>query len=91
MEREQALELLNDAHNFPGPFLFRAVVGAGHRATVVSALSAIAGLEVVGVDERLSRNGNWTSVHTRVQAESAEVVLDAFAILHALDEVKMVL
>jgi putative lipoic acid-binding regulatory protein len=54
-------------------------------------MAEIDGVEVRDVEQRPSRNGNYCSLRIHVHAASAEIVLEGFAVLHALDEVMMVL
>jgi putative lipoic acid-binding regulatory protein len=93
MDRDRAIELLNDNHSFPGAFQFRVVVRPGAQAAVVSAIASVGGdeLAVRSVDERPSREGNYTSVHVLTHVERAELVLEVYAVLGGLDEVVMAL
>lgn len=87
MNRQEALELLRQSQEFPGSYRFRVVVRAGETAPVVSAVSAELGAALKDVDERPSRKGTYTSVRLRAEVESAEQVLEVYALLEALDGV----
>lgn len=87
MNRQEALELLRQSQEFPGSYRFRVVVRAGETATVVSAVSAVLGSSMEKVDERESRKGTYTSVRMLARVESAEQVLEVYALLEALDGV----
>lgn len=89
MDRDQSLRLLRDQHTFPGPFVFRAFVRPDGRAAVVTAVRASLGpgSDVISVEERVSREGRWVSLHLSVQVTSAEDVLGIYDVLRALEEV----
>ena len=85
MERDQAIELLESNHEFPGPFQFRVVVRPADRTSTVSAMSASVGdATVLDIEERASRNGTYIALHVRMQLERAEQVLDVYEVLGQL-------
>jgi putative lipoic acid-binding regulatory protein len=73
MDRDAALELLRNHHEFPGPFEFRVVVRPGATTSTVSAMIAAAGSEARAVDvgERRSRQGNYVALHVKIHVEAA--------------------
>ena len=87
MDHADALELLRSSHTFPGPFRFRTVVRTGETAGVLSAIAATAGREVGPITEKPSRKGTYVSLRVEVEVESAQQVLDIYAVLQAMDEV----
>jgi len=91
--RAQALELLANHHEFPGMFEFRAVVLPESKSATVTAVAAAVGGEhhVERVTERRSSKGKYVSVRVRVQVESAEMVLEVYAVLKAVRGVMTVL
>ena len=91
-ERDRALQLLRAQHTFPGPFSVRVVVAPERRSDVVGAVSAIVGSgSLREIDEKSSRNGTYAAVRVRFVADSAEQVLDVYALLGALDGVRAVM
>lgn len=91
MDREAALELLRSAHSFPGPYRLRVVVRAGLRAGVVSALQALVGERLASVDEQPSRHGAYVSLRLVIDMQTAEQVLDAYALIEEIDGVLTVM
>jgi putative lipoic acid-binding regulatory protein len=89
MDRDAALELLRNHHEFPGPFEFRVVVRPGATTSTVSAMIAAAGSEARAVDvgERRSRQGNYVALHVKIHVEAAEHVLDVYEVLSGLEHV----
>lgn len=89
MEREDALELLRDQHDFPGVFKFRVVVRPESVGSVLSAITTAAGEKstVREVQQRVSRKGNYIALHVDIHLPSAETVLEVYAILQGLDGV----
>lgn len=92
LDREAALHLLREQHSFPGPFEFRVVVRPDARERVVDAVRAAIGLgRVLETSERPSKNERYFSVRVLAEVDSAEAVLDVFAVLSELDGVLMTL
>jgi putative lipoic acid-binding regulatory protein len=89
MDRDEALSLLRAHHVFPGPFEFRVVVRPDHKTSTVTAMTAAAGLgaRVVDLGERRSRQGTYVALRVRIEVESAERVLDVYAILGEMPHV----
>ena len=89
MDRDTSLDLLREAHVFPGIFEFVIVVKAHAMSTVLSAAVAAVGPDghVERVTERRSTRGNYVSLHLYVQVQRAEQVLDVYGVLQELDGV----
>jgi len=89
MEREEAVELLQSNHTFPGPFQFRVVVRPPAAAGTVTAMVAAAGPGALATDvsERLSKKGTYVALHVTIEVESAERVLDVYDILGQMEDV----
>jgi len=89
MEREDTLELLRQQHTFPGGFDFRVVVRKGAVTPVVTAIVAAAGpgAKVENLRERESRKGTYTAVCVSITVDSAERVLDVYAVIKELPDV----
>ena len=91
-DRAQALTLLETAHAFPGPYVFRVVVRRGREPAVISALaSALPETGGLDVTERPSRNGNYVALRMRLTVGSADDVLDTYQVLKTVDGVLTVL
>ena len=92
-ERDRALALLRDQHDFPGGFSFRVVVHPPNRSTVLSAVAAAVDGRgsVVDVSERASRNGTYVALHIQVHIDDAEVVLDVYEVLRGVDGILTVM
>lgn len=88
-DRAAAIALLEAEHTFPGTFQFRVVVHAAARDAVVAALTAAG--ELGEVTDRPSRGGKYLSLRVPLQLQSAEQVLDVYALLGDLDGVLMIL
>ena len=90
-DQESALELLKSQHDFPGPFIFRIVVLPEHSASIVSAVACIVQQSgsIEKVDERESRTGRFMSIHFHCQMDSAESVLEVYAVITGLEGVVM--
>jgi len=84
--RDKALELLRAHHTFPGTFEFRAVVlPESKSATVAAAAAAVGGRDRIrDVTERRSSRGRYVSVRLSVDVDSAEAVLEVYAVLKAV-------
>ncbi|MEM6925907.1 MAG: DUF493 domain-containing protein [Myxococcota bacterium] len=91
-DRRRVLELLRSQHTFPGPYRFRIVTRPTDRATILTAVGAAAGEDVIlDVSERPSRNGSYVAVHVDAQMGSAEDVLDIYDVIRELPEVLTVM
>ena len=92
-ERDRALALLRDQHEFPGEFSFRVVVHPPSRSTILSAVVAAVGEggTLVRVSERASRKGTYIALHIRVQVDDAETVLDVYEVLKGVDGILTVM
>ena len=89
MKREEALELLQHQHTFPGPFDFRVVVRTGTQAQVVTAMTAAAGegARLANVTSRPSKKGTYEALLIQIDIESAERVLEVYEMVQTLPEV----
>jgi putative lipoic acid-binding regulatory protein len=93
-DREASLNALNEAHVFPGPFMFK-VIGENSPVFVAQVVQAAVG--VLGPQERPevtireSSGGRHQAVTMVVTVPDAERVLEIWAILGGLPGVKMVL
>jgi len=89
MKREEALELLEHQHTFPGPFDFRIVVRMGTQAGVVSAISSVIGPDasVQDLTSRPSSKGTYEALVIRVQIGSAQQVLEVYELIQTLPDV----
>lgn len=89
MDRDAALALLREQHEFPGPFEFRVVVRPAQVTSTVSAMVAGAGagaaLEHVG--QRESRKGTYVALQVRIRLRAPEAVLDVYEVIKSLDVV----
>lgn len=91
MDRDEALELLESQHDFPGPFEFRVVIPPSKKELTVSAMAAALDqrASIERVSERLSRQGNYLALRVRIQLESAEGVLEVYSVINALEYVHL--
>ena len=89
MKREEALELLQHQHTFPGPFDFRVVVRSGTQTQVMTAMTAAAGegARVSNVTSRPSKKGTYEALVIRIEIASAERVLQVYDMVQSLPEV----
>ena len=89
MKRSEALDLLRQQHDFPGPFDFRVVVRAGTQANVMSAIQATMNGEgtLLSVDERPSKHGKYVAMRLKVKVQRAESVLSIYDIIQKMPEV----
>lgn len=89
MERDEALALLRTQHVFPGPFEFRVVVKPPEANMTVAAMLAGAGESALleNIKERPSRKGTYLALAVRIHLDSAERVLDVYAVLAKMDHV----
>ncbi len=89
MDRDSARKLLEDTHQFPGPFTFRIVVRPADAAMVLSTVRATGTgrMEVSEVTERPSRTGKYVSLQVHCQVQGPDVVMDVWEVVHKMDEV----
>lgn len=90
MDRDEALELLQDQHGFPGPYLLRLVVHAGTEEAVLDAVRVRverAGGRIDHVDSRASSKGAYLAVHVGLHVQDAALVLDLYELVKSLDGV----
>lgn len=89
MDRDSARKLLEDSHEFPGPFTFRLVVRPTDAGMVLSTLRAAGDgrMEVSNVTERPSRTGKYVSLQVHCEVQGADVIMDVWEVVHKMDEV----
>lgn len=93
-KRSTLLDRLNEVHSFPGPYIFK-VIGANsedfpERVSEVTR-EVLEGDVEPNVSTRESSGGKHVSVTISVKVEEAEGVLDVYAALKELDEVRFIL
>ena len=86
MTRDEARELLESQHTFPGPFEFRVDVRPVAASTAVAAIAA-GGVRIEHVGERRSDKGSYIALHVKTYAASANEVLDVWEVLKGVDGV----
>jgi putative lipoic acid-binding regulatory protein len=88
-EYENLKLLLEEAHSFPGPYTFK-IIGPNTPAwqeTVEKTICSL--LEDVRVDRKISAAGAYLSLSLKATLPSSSAVLEAYAALSKLDNVKM--
>jgi putative lipoic acid-binding regulatory protein len=90
--RAPARELLEAAHEFPGPYLIKAFGPAtdDFRSGIEAAGRAAVGARLE-VSERLSSKGNSICITLTLAAETVDEVIFAYDRLHAVPGLKMIL
>ena len=92
--RESSIETLEETHEFPCPYQFK-VIGTNSEEFVAQV--AQIGVNVIGADAepnvttRESSGGTYVSVTMEVEVEDAETILDVYARVQQMDDVKFVL
>ncbi|NNJ26749.1 hypothetical protein LzC2_28400 [Planctomycetes bacterium LzC2] len=92
--RLPSLDLLNDTHSFPGPYLFK-VIGADDRSFAARVVSLVC--EELELEEdpeftiRRTASGRHLSVTLEPTVPSAQSVVDLYQLLYRLDGLVMVL
>ena len=89
-ERSQLIEKLESAHTFPGPYTFR-IIGNNHADLPAAVEKALSNLVIQELTKKLSKNNNHLALKVKVIAPTPESVLDAYALLSALELVRYVL
>lgn len=89
MDHDDALQLLRDTHDFPGPYTFRAVIRPGDDALVLRGVQDVLdeGDDITEVTARPSRKGSYVAVRITVAVASAEAVIRVNRALHAMEAV----
>ncbi len=93
-DRETILEKLRAVHDFPGKFLFKAI-GPNTEAFIAQVVQSV--INVAGphsapnIDTRVSAHGNHVSVTVTDTMESADKVLEVYALLQGIEGVTHVL
>ena len=88
------LARLEEQHSFPGPFMFKAIGpnSAAFVAAVTQAAVVVLGVrEVPKVTTRDSGGGKHTAVTLVARVQTAQQVLDIWALMAKVDGVKMVM
>ncbi|TNF29378.1 MAG: DUF493 domain-containing protein [Deltaproteobacteria bacterium] len=88
MDRETAIELLLQHHEFPGSFVFRVIVEPHALETVSDALTEVMGGAPTKRTEAWSRTRKYCSIRLTYTAQSPEDVLAGFARLGDIDGVR---
>ena len=93
MNREEAIELLNDRHDFPGIFPLSLIVMPAYSQSIQEALSEACAprMTLQSAEEVPSKHGNYLALRLKFWVESAEDVLRLYALVRPLDGVKMAL
>ncbi len=93
-QRQTSLDLLRQAHEFPGPYMFK-VIGDNHAeflASVVQVAVWVLGPHnAPAVTVRQSSGGKHQSISLTVQVDSAEAVLDIYTGLGGLSGLRFLL
>ncbi|MCO4745682.1 MAG: DUF493 family protein [Proteobacteria bacterium] len=89
MERDQAIELLEEQHTFPGPFQFRFIVVPEAREPAILALSEVIGSSPDEVIESWSRTKKYCALRITFTVANAEKVLDGFACIGTIEGVRL--
>jgi putative lipoic acid-binding regulatory protein len=82
--------LLEEQHDFPGPYTFK-VVGPNTPAWQESVTRAAASLLGEVMRSRVSANGRYVSIALNIIAEDSLQVLEMYEALSQLDNVKMLI
>ena len=91
-DREQSLRLLEQYHQFPGSYTFKIIGPARPDWTEDVRQAAQSVLSNLGDGLSLSRqSGNYQSLELRAHVQSAAHVLEVYAVLQKLPEVKMLI
>lgn len=91
MERERALALLRNTHEFPGSYELRVVIHPHGRTTVLSLVAAVDRVNVHSVDEKASAQGRYVSLRISLAVADAEDVLAVYDLLRGHPHVVMAL
>lgn len=89
MDRETAIELLLEHHEFPGPFVFRVIVDPPALGPVEAALSALLGADPIDRAEAWSRTRKYCSLRLTYTVQSPEEVLAGFAEMNGVEGVRV--
>lgn len=93
-DHENSLEILRQAHRFPGPFVFK-VIGDNTSALIAQVSDAVVATTGAGatptVTTRQSAGGRHLAITLTTQVDSAEQVQDVYAALKALPGVRFLL
>lgn len=90
-DRAESLRMLNDAHQFPGPYMFK-IIGANTPEFVAQIIQAV--VVVMGpmaqpnVSIRESAKGRHQAVTLSVGVKDAETVLDLYAAFRCVSGVR---
>jgi hypothetical protein len=89
MDRQTAIELLEEHHDFPGAFMFRVIVEPAALVPVEEALTALLGNAPTERTEAWSRTRKYCSLRLTYTVRSAEEVLDGFARMDVIEGVRV--
>ncbi|MEM9701089.1 MAG: DUF493 domain-containing protein [Planctomycetota bacterium] len=92
--RLPSLELLNDTHSFPGPYVFK-VIGADDRSFAARVVSLVRDELELDADPEFSirrtRSGRHLSVTLEPVVPTAQHVVDLYQLIYRLEGLVMVL
>ena len=89
MDRETAIELLEEHHDFPGAFVFRVIVDPVALQPVEEALTGVIGQKPTARNESWSRTRKYCSLRLTYTVQSADEVLDGYAQMDSIDGVRV--
>ncbi|MDR1397067.1 MAG: DUF493 domain-containing protein [Desulfarculales bacterium] len=88
-EYENLKSLLEEAHSFPGPYTFK-IIGPNTPIWQEAAeKTARALLKEMEVERKISAGGAYVSLSLTARMNDASAVMDVYAALRRLDNVKM--
>ena len=88
-----ARELLLANHAFPGTYTVKAFGPSGEafRTAIAAAATAVIGVDRTTVSERTSTKGGRVCITLDLNVETVDEVMDVYARIHAVAELKLVL
>ena len=81
MDINKFKELLDDQNDWPEYYTFKFVIKTEHKANLLPVLSDHK------ITEKLSKNGKYTSVTSRLYAHNADEIMDVYAAVKKVDGV----
>lgn len=93
MNREDAIELLNDRHEFPGIFPLSLIIVPEHSMSIQEAISKACepAMTIQSAETVPSKHGNYLALRLKLWVETAEDVLHLYEVVGDLEGVKMAL
>ncbi|MBL7666239.1 MAG: DUF493 family protein [Bacteriovoracaceae bacterium] len=71
-QRLRFIEVLNEEYDWPDYYLFKFIIKTANKSEL---LKLLVGYKI---EEKLSRNGNYTSISARALVQSAEEICDIY-------------